>query len=281
MTHSEKVVNQFLRQEQCNKNIAKYVLRHAGKGKLGNEVETFEITESLSIDELGNLANLILGRAQLDADGLGPAIQRYSLISYYADEKASGRISFRLRGNADMDIDGEDEAGEEAPNLRGLTSQLMRHNEANNRTMVGSVGSLMGIMVRRMESQDKVIEKLMEDRQKSWEIVEEAMSNKHERDMERVDLDAKNERIAFGIKKVSMLLPVIMDKLSGGKLPSKDDPTMLMLDELFGSMNTEQMETIRRGMSAEQQIVLFNLLKKFQARKQLSNGDSTVEKKEN
>lgn len=278
MTSQEKVVSKFLRSEQIAKNIGKYVLRHAGTGAKGHPVETFEITESLTLEELDNLAGMIVGRAQIDADGLGPKLQRYTLTSFIGED-AAGRCSFRLKGASDFDLDGEEEAGEEAPTMRGLTQQLMRHNEANNRTLVGSMGSMFTAMTRRMESQDRMIEKMMEQRVRDIEVIEDALGRKHERDMEMEAQKAKDARIAFGLSKVSMLIPVMLDKLAGGKTQSTD-PTVLMLSELVSSMNVDQLENIRKTLSPEQQIVFITMLKKFQERKSLPEGtpDSGTQK---
>lgn len=278
MSQAENIVKKFLRQESMSKSVDCYVLRHAGKGSKGVDVEVFEMSEALTVDELDNLAVMIVGRAQLDADGWGPALQRYTLTSMVKDH-ASARVVFRLKGAVDLDIDDE-ESGEESPNQRGLLQQLMRHNEANNRTMVASVGAILTSMGRRMESQDKLIENLMHQRIESFQIVEDSLSRKHEREMERFVLEEKEKRVTIGLSKVTMLIPVIMDKLSGGKLPSKTDPTMMMLGELIGSMSVEQLQAVQRSLSPEQQIVFYSLLKKFQEQKALpaDSGANGVQK---
>jgi len=275
MNSAEKIVKSFLGQEGVSKSIERYELRHAAKGRAGNVVETFDITEALTAPELENLATIIIARAQLDADGIGPSIQRYTLNSYIAGEDSpSGRINFRLRGASDIDLDGDDEAGEEPANQRGLLTQLMRHNEQNNRTLMNSMGAMLTSMARRMESSDRMVEKLMEDRFRSFEIIEEAYSRKHERELEMEQVKAKDQRIAFGMQKVSMLIPVILDRLAGAKNPPSNDPTVMMLSELIESMSGPQLEAIRRSLSTEQQIVFIAMLKKFQERKALPNGES-------
>lgn len=287
MNPTQKRVAEFLRKESFNKSVNKYVLRSAGKGRTGIKVEDFEITESLSIDELGNLALMIVETAQNDADGHGPMVQRYTLTSVITGEdkeEAASRVTFRMRGNADLDVDGDEEAGEEAPNMRGLTQQLMRHNEVNNRTMVGNIGTMLNLMTRRMESQDRMIEKLWDDRMRSLELIEEAHGRRHERDLETMRETKKEERLTIGINKMMMFVPVLLDKLSGGKMPAKLDATMLMFKELVQSMSIDQFESVRRQLSPEQQIVFFTLLKKFQEQKQLPNGTaetSSESKKDN
>lgn len=272
MMSSEKLVGKFLRQESTSKNVSKYVLRHAAKGRQGNEVETFEITESLTEMELENLAAVIVSRAQSDADGIGPAIQRYVLLSLGGDDTVMGRQPFRLRGTSDLDLDGDDEAGEEPANMKGLMSQLMRHNEAQARTMQMSLGSILTSQARRMESQDRLIERLMEDRLKSFEVVEEAMSRKHEREMEMESLRSKEQRTAFGLSKIMALLPVALSAFSKGKIPTDKTPMVLMVEELVNGLSEDQLKGIAGQLQPEQRIILLQVFKTIQERKSLPEG---------
>jgi hypothetical protein len=274
---AEKLISKFLRQESVSKSVAKFVLRHAAKGRSGHEVETFEITEALTVEDLDNLAAMIVSRAQMDADGVGPAIQRYTLTSYIGvgnDEKASGRQTFRLRGNSDIDVDGDEEAGEESPTNKGLLSQLMRHNEANSRTIVQSTGAILTSMARRMEQQDKLVEKLMEDRLRSLEIVEEAMTRKHERDMEMAQVNAKEQRIAFGLNKIMSLLPVALSALSKGRIPADKSPMALMVGELVDGLTEDQIKSIATNLSAEQRILFLKVYQGSKEQKKLPEGPS-------
>lgn len=281
MTNQEKVLSRFLRQEQGAKSISKYVLRHAGKGGKGHDVESFEIVEALGPEEIDLLANTIHGRAQMDADGFGPGLQRYTLTAFLVDGKATGRIVFRVRGDADIELDEETESGEEAPTNRGLMQQLMRHNEANNRTMVGSMGGMMQMMVRRMESQDRAMEKLQEERTRTFEIIEEAKSGHMEREIMAYREKAKEARIDFGIRKLAVLAPVALDHLTGGKMQAKDSSFAIMLKELVGNMAPEQFEAIAKALGPEQQIVFFRLLQTLKAQegeqKRLEGGTNGTE----
>lgn len=263
-SNTEKNVTDFLRKELTSKGITSFVLKHAGKGSKGSEVETFNISEAIDYDQIPQLASLILSSAQSDADGMGPSVQRYVLNSY-REEAQSSRVVFRLRGNAE-DFD-EDESGEEAPTSKGLLSQLMRHNEANNRALVGSVGVMMGRMANQMESLARVNEKLMDDRLKMFEILEEAHSRKHERDIERLQLESDEKRKDKLFEKASMLIPVILSKLTGGAIPNRTDPVMMMVGELVESLSVEQLGAIRSQLGPEQQIVFLNMLQVWQSQK--------------
>lgn len=260
----EKHVARFLRQLQCSESIKKYVLRHAGKGSRGHDIETFEINEALEPSDLDILASTIHGRAQMDADGLGPDIQRYTLTAYLGDDKAVSRVAFRVRGEADVDLDEERETGEEAPNMRGMTQQLMRHNEANNRTLVGSMGIMLQAMGRRLDASEKLNERLLEDRMKQFQLIEDARSQEAERQMMIESERSKHEMIRDGVKKATMLLPVAIDYVTKGKFAVRDTPLSIMLKNLTGSMTLEQVQAIASQLKPEQQIVFFQLIQNMQ-----------------
>lgn len=261
MSDQVKIISRFLRQEQGSKSVVRYVLRHAAKGKNGTEVESFEITESLSPEELDLLAASIHDRAQMDADGIGPTVQRYTITSYLKDEKVTGRLAFRCKGSADLDFDEESETGEEdAPTNRGLMQQLMRHNEANNRTLMNVMGATLTSMARRMESSDRMIEKLQEERRKEFEIIENARSQEAERQLLLESERAKQARYDIGFKKIAQLAPVALSHFTGGKLEAKDTAFSLMLKELVSGMSEEQFMAIARTLKPEQQIAFFRMI---------------------
>lgn len=277
---SEKNVYDFLRKELCGKGIAKLILRHAGKGSKGDPVETFEIIESIPFDQIVVMKDLVMSTAQTDADGMGPSVQRYALTSYVKDkddnETQSARVVFRLRGETE---EFDDESGEEAPTPKGLLSQLMRHNEANNRTLVGAIGQVFGRMSQRMDSQDRLVEKLLEDRQSMFETLEGARSHQHERQLELQSAEGDERRKDKAFDKIAMLIPAILNKISGGAIPSKTDPVMMMMNELVSSMSVEQFGHIRASLQPEQAILFMQVLQAFQKSKEqeqkaLTNGVS-------
>jgi hypothetical protein len=266
MTPTQKNLNQFLRKELANKVIGKFILRHASQGAKGHAVETFEITEAIEFDQIATFADMIIAAAQSDADGMGPQVQRYVLVSFTKDGDESARQVFRLRGEADS-FD-ETEAGEEPPTQRGHLAQLMRHNEATNRALVGSFSTMLNSMNRRMENQDRTIERLVEDREKGWKALEDARSMQHERDMHRMEIEYSEKRKDKAFDKMALLLPALLSHFTKGAIPSKTDPMSIAIQELIGSMSIEQLNAIRSSLGPEQQIVLFKIVQTFQQNKQ-------------
>lgn len=265
MTAQEKLIARFLRQEQSNKPIARYMLRKADKGRKPREVETFEIVEALQPTELDQFAGTILSRAQDDADGLGPVQQHYKLESYVKvgdgsediEPNYSSCVHFRVKGAPDPDLDDED--GEEAPSNRGLMQQLMRHNEANARTLVGAMGQMMHMMTSRAASQEETIERLLHERTEMLKVVEDARTEQMERQLVLESEQAKQKRIDFGMQKAAMLAPVVLSHLTGGKVGSKESPNDLIMKELIGSVTPEQLQGLAKLLRPEQQIAFFRL----------------------
>jgi len=253
--------------------VSRIALRHAAASAKGQDVESFSIPEEgFTIDTLQIFAQEILSRAQSDADGLG-GVQRY-VIQIYDNGKASlGRFAFRLRGQEDEFDDSMN--GEEAPTMRGLLQQLMRHNEANARTMNLMFQGMSTSLVRRIESQDRLIEGLVEKRQKDLVVMEEARTQQHERDMQLLLTENAENRKDKLVEKLSLMLPVALNHLVGKKVLDGDDPNVLMLKAFAGSLSPEQLQSIQSGLSVEQRVVLYKIIQGLQTTKELPGNGET------
>jgi len=273
MADQEKKFTDWMRTELCrSKPAEKFTLRSASPGTRGTEIETFEIESTLELEEIPVYAGNILQRAQEDADGNGPGVYRYIVLSYRKGEsKPAARHAFRLRGENDLDLD--DESGEEPATVKGLLSQLMRHNEIQSRTLITAVSTGMASMARRLESADRLNETLVRERTTMFQTIEEARSDQHTRDMELMLADKSQARKDQAFAKLMSLVPLVINKIAGSKiLPDKSDPLMMLLEPLIGSMSQEQFQSIAGTLNPEQQIMFVDLLKTFQERKQLADG---------
>lgn len=258
------------RNRSKDKPLRRFVLRTAAPGSKGAEIETYELDETIMLtsDDIPAYAGNILQRAQDDADGAGPTIQRYTLFSFCKGaQQPSGRFIFRLRGQSDLDLD--DEAGEDAPTNKGLLQQLMRHNEATNRALMQGMTGMMGIMTRQLESVNQVNEKLIRERTDMFETLESARSTQSERDTQLMLVSGEQERKDKAFEKLMGLVPVVINRMIGAKVMPGDanDPLMLMLDPLISGMSQEQFQGITATLKPEQQLMFFEILKTIQARK--------------
>ena len=254
--------------DRKEKPICKITLRHASPGTKGNEVENIDLTERvLSLDNIPELAEEIISRAQTDADGIGN-VQRYTVTLYALGEiRAVLRWPFRIRANGDE----FDESGEESPNAKGLLQQLMRHNEAIAKTMVHAVAGITTVMARRLESSDLTVTRLTEQHHRNMELLEEAKSDQHTRDMELLTTEASESRKNQMFEKLALLVPVMINKLAGQKVLNAEDPTAMMLKAFSESISPEQFQHIQKSLKPEQLILLAQIL---QPVKQLPSGNN-------
>jgi hypothetical protein len=255
--------------DRKEKPICKITLRHAAPGTKGNEVETIDMSERiLSLDNIPELAEEIISRAQTDADGIGN-VQRYTVTLYaLGDVKAVLRWPFRIRANGDE----FEEAGEESPNSKGLLQQLMRHNEAIAKTMVHAVAGITTVMARRLESSDLTVTRLTEQHHRNMELLEEAKSDQHTRDMELLTTEASETRKNQMFEKLALLVPVMINKLAGQKVLNSEDPAAMMLKAFSESISPEQFAVIQRSLKPEQLILLGQILQP--PTKQLPSGNN-------
>jgi hypothetical protein len=269
----ERELDRFLRQQifaEREDGAAPYrlVLRHAAAGTKGNDVESFAIKEGFSTDDLREFRNTIIERAQSDADGMG-GVQRYVLHAYLKGEPRSvGRFSFRVRGG---DEEYDESGGEEPATQKGLLTQLMRHNEQNNKNLTASIGAMVGSVTRRLEAQDALIEKLIRQRMEYIELVEEMKSKQHDRDMALLQLESSEKRKDAIFEKVQVLVPVLLNKLIGKNIVPSDDPLVLQFKELISTLDKGQFERILQSLNSPQQISLITLLQSMQAAEEKKN----------
>jgi hypothetical protein len=154
----------------------------------------------------------------------------------------------------------------EPPTKHGVAQQQMRHNEVLMKTFANTVGSAVQTMQRTISRQADQIENLLSDRLAGIQVIEEAMSRKHEREMELIREGSSQERKDKLAEKAMMLLPVITNKLTGQKLlGGGESPREQMLKDFVSSLEPGQFQHIQQGLGPEQLIVLVNLLQSFRA----------------
>ncbi len=271
----EKDLENFFRREfaknRGEKPLIKITVRHAASGAKGLDVTSIDLAdrESISIDDMNSLSDEILSIAQTDADGQG-GVNRYVVYLHAKDEpRTVAKHPFKLRGIKD---EFDEEGGDEPATLKGLVAQQMRHTEAMAKTMVHSVQGITQIMARRLEESDRTISRIMEVNQKNQQLLEDARNEEHTRNMELLQFEAKETRKSQMFEKLSVLVPVVLNKLAGQKIMNADDPMVMMLKSFSESLSPEQMKSIQGTLKPEQAILLINIMKSTN-QKQLSNGE--------
>lgn len=278
MSQQKRGLEQFVRQQLFRERqipLEKFVLRHAKAGTRGIEVDEFPITEQKNADQIPYMVDDIMSRAQTYADGLGSKLQAFKLEAIVEGAKTGPNFPFRLRGEGEEE-DGED--GEEAPTEKGMTAQLMRHNEALMRMLVMTTGSSVQHLQRQLEASGKTIQELVAAQNEQRKLIEVANSEQHERDMQMLLTSGQEERKGALFKQVEQLIPVVIRKMSGQPLLTTSEQSLL--EPFFASMSEDQLRAIAQQLTPQQQIALFqvyNEIKKAASQKQSpppSNGAS-------
>jgi hypothetical protein len=267
----QRELEKFLRQQlfrERSEPITAIELRHAASGSKGNLVDDFDFS-SVNTDNVDSFVDEIQSRAQSDASGIG-GVQRYELHVITKDKRIGARFAFRVRGD-DEDMDGV--AGDEAANQRGLLTQLMRHNEQQNRTMVNSVGAVIAMLQRTNERLEDENQMLREERRKNWDLIDAAKGRDHERELELLDAHRKGEREDMMFQKINTLFPVILNRLTGKEMMPVEDKNLLM--SFVDTLNEEQFQKILSTLKPEQQILLLTVIKEMKQKSlSASNGQS-------
>lgn len=260
MADQRKTLERFVRQQVFRSRdnaLEKFVLRSAGVGARGAEVDTFPVAPDVNSDNIGMVVDEILMRAQSDADAQGSKLQRYSLVALEIGARDGARFPFRVRGEGEED--GED-GDELVPSEKGVATQLMRHNEALMRMFIMNNGAMLQGMARRIESNEKTIDIMFQDKIRALEAIESAKSLQHDRDVQMLLTSGQEDRKNEMFKKLEAILPLVVNKVAGRPI-LPEGPGGDIFKHLADSLSPDQLQKIAPYLTQEQQMLLMTLLK--------------------
>jgi hypothetical protein len=189
------------------------------------------------------------------------SVSTYAVL-LWREEKGSmsARTFIRLRPE---EIDSIEES--EPANERGRMSQIMRHDESFIRTAVNLINYNLEMSQRRIESQDRLIEKFADKHIFMMEAIEKLLDRSAEREL-RINREKKLENVAekaFG--KLEMLMPSVLGKLlpesSQGQLATAE------LSELLDSLTESQVKVLVSTLTEEQSLKLIQVKESLDAAK--------------
>lgn len=258
----EKELERWLRNQifrERTKPLEKFLLRNANAGYKSGEVEEFELpTETMTPDQVPLMCEQILQSAQRDADAAGTKLQTYMLMALEMGAKTGPRHRFRVRGDGE-----EEDSGEEKPDEKGIISQLMRHNEALMRMATLGAQQTITTLTRQNEQANRTIEALNAQRQAAFDSVEASKSLQHERELQLMitggDEERKNAIQGAVFKKLESLFPIILNKISGTKVLSAEENSILK--GFVNELTQEQILGMAQHLSQEQRIALMTIFK--------------------
>lgn len=168
-------------------------------------------------EKIESLSNTFFETACEDADGHNH-ISAYCLFALLGPDRKPGQQSGTLRIKPNSQSKDSPVVGETEPATpEGLQAQLMRHNEALMRTTLGTFEVSMVSMQKTIERQSNVIERLETKRYEVAEMREDALNQKHERELESKKLLADEERKEKIVSSLVPLLPAALNRIMAGK----------------------------------------------------------------
>lgn len=281
LTH-EKRLERFIRQQAFGVHedkLVKFNFYHAPAGGKMRLIYEFKPSDAIIEDDLKGLIDSFMEVLQSDATGMG-GYQRYIIEGEREGGVSGGRFTAKLYGEDEGGSEYADQLDTEGPTTRGIVSQAQRHVEAILKTSMGSMGAVMGHMQRITMQQSEMIERMLAERYQNIQIIEEAMSKKHERELDSMLAASSEERKDRLIEQITTLMPVAANRLLGGGkklLPEKVTPREQMLKNVVHTLDPSQMESMMAALRPDQQIALLELLRSYQAEEEAKSGNGVSE----
>ena len=255
-----------------HRTAVRFELLCAAAGAKGDSVRTWEREEYPHLFEPANvqaLAMEMIQAAQAYADGMGPGSIRFKIVSTGHLGQIQ-REMFRLTANAHAD---DPSSGEDEPTPGGALAQSLRHSEFMMQIMGRMFQSTIGTLSRRLDNTEAHVERLIDQRMKSFDELEEARSKQSDRDLEGMKQIAADQRKEKIVDKMLPLIPAVANRIvsrigggSGGGddkaapvIPGAVDPRDVMINDLASSLDREQVMKIASALRPEQQILLMEL----------------------
>lgn len=241
------------------------VLRHVVQGnKVGNEVASWNCPIELDEQWIQDTVNEVETSAHTDAGGLGGP-QKYMLFAFFERSEAKPLARFPFLEHASDDVGGGDgdELDTESPNAKGLTAQLMRHNEALMRTTMMGITQIIGTLQRQVSKQSETIEKLVQEKFDNLDTMEQLLGKKQERELEMREAETKQKLLTDAAEKAMALMPIVVSKLTGKALPGAPTANDELLKTFLSTITPEQLDKLTSILSPEQTMVVLELYQKL------------------
>lgn len=241
--------------------LCRLTVRQVVKGnKSAEEVLSMDVPKKAGDDWAVATANELWTQVNAEAAVLG-GVQKYFVYSYYSDDPESHASRFAMSVQT---TDEEDEGyTSEGTDKHGQISQLQRHIEVVMRVNSGQTMTVVSSQNALISKLTGMLEKQLEARMETIEMVEELARHKHEQELAQIREVTRAESLKAVAKRVSdMLIPAIANKLTGGAVyPIEGNPLLLMTKAIVTNMasNEDRMKKLMAILSPEEQIAFMNL----------------------
>lgn len=239
----------FIRRVTLSKDgYTRLVLVQVMRGGAHNTLRNIELDSTFGYDseKIANMVAELFTTAQEDADG-HRGVTQYALKALRGT--ATGERSPIIRLRAQTGEDGEEDILGETEDvtisgIAAVTSQLMRHNEAQART----ISQMFEVMVTQSSARDaRQTAQLQHYEDRHWENIlqrEELLSDRDTREIAKAESISRQRRFDETVKMLKPLVPAALSKLKGISPGVKSGAQMDVLKAIMKNITAEQMEQI-------------------------------------
>lgn len=243
--------------------VTRLELYHAA-GDTSERLQMFPVVTGESTSE--DLATDIFDVAVQDRNARASSQpERYGVAAFIdGDEQPVGQTIVSLEGTRPIAsaITFDDT---EPPNIKGVTGQLMRHNEQMMKVMLGLTEVTTGRLMSDLTATRGQLDRMMSQAEEVRALREEALDGKQTRELQGAQAIQKAKRIdQIGGMLVTMA-PMVLASFFGGKgKPGAQASAMEQaIKALLGNLNEKEISGIFSSLSQPNQMALMQLYKTF------------------
>ena len=247
----------------------KLILRHLSiENKPQGDVQAFNIPNDEGlVGEIEMIVNKIVDAAQRNANDYASGMQKYALYAYYPDDQSY--VPHKIfKVSAEDESDMGDLSPSEPPNEKGLTAQLMRHNEAIMKTAIMQSTFVFQIMQRetaRLSDKDERNEKQRLD---MILLQQETLNDAHARRLSERKEEGDIALREGVFEQLKVLMPIIANRVAGKQIFPEEDKSFLLMATLLENLTDEQQAFFRDSLNPAQTAVLAEILEAYEKKKE-------------
>jgi len=271
----ETQIREWVRKHVClvdkeNGRCKKIVLRHLNiDNKPQSDVHSAAIPGDPSVQGTEIADKVILDiaeAAQRDANDYGHGIQKYAIYAFYtANSNFAPRKIFRVAADDEVERDSE---MSEPPTEKGLTAQLMRHNEINTKNSLVAMGYILQTFQKEISQQREQNRIFLQQQVDMTILVQDVMNESSKRRIEEKQAEIQVSMLEGVFEHLKIGLPILFNRLAGKEVfAPKMDRELYTLASILETMSPEQQHQLMGMLKPEQLAMLAELLHMYEERK--------------
>lgn len=218
------------------------------------------------VGELDMIVNKIVDAAQRNANDYASGLQKYALYAYYSDDQQY--VPYKI-----FRVSAEDESGQgdlspsEPPTTAGITSQLMRHNEATFKTATMTTSYLFSIFEKMLTRLSDKEERSDQQRMDMVLLMQETINEAHTRRLNERKEELRQQMQEGIFEQLKVVMPIIANRIAGKQIFPEEDKSFLLMATFLENLKPEQQAFLRDSLDPPQVAILGEILGEYEKKK--------------